>query len=109
MNCEQLTRTFNFLANDGRKASNGEEIITHSQSKRINALMLTCGFYDESGEFAFKVGLPGKSGVGGGIVTVYPDHYTIAVWSPKLNQKGNSARGMKFLELLTTQSERTIF
>jgi len=109
MNCQQLTHTFAFLANGGRKISDGSKIITKSQSKRINALMLTCGFYDESGEFAFKVGLPGKSGVGGGIVALYPHNYTIAVWSPGLNAKGNSYRGMKFLEKLTTHSELTIF
>ena len=109
LNCRQLTHTFSFLANGGRKISDGSKIITKSQSKRINALMLTCGFYDESGEFAFKVGLPGKSGVGGGIVALYPHNYTIAVWSPGLNPKGNSYRGMKFLEKLTTHSELTIF
>lgn len=109
MDCQQLSRTFTFLANGGRKISDGKKIIKSSQSKRINALMLTCGFYDESGEFAFKVGLPGKSGVGGGIVALYPNHYTIASWSPGLNPKGNSSRGMKFLEELTTHSELTIF
>ncbi len=109
MNCQQLAQTFTFLANGGRKLSDQKEIITASQSKRINALMLTCGFYDESGEFAFKVGLPGKSGVGGGIVALYPHNYAIAVWSPKLNPKGNSYKGMKFLEELTTYSELTIF
>ena len=109
MNCRQLTHTFAFLANGGRKISEAKKIVTKSQSKRINALMLTCGFYDESGEFAFKVGLPGKSGVGGGIVALYPHNYTIAVWSPGLNAKGNSYRGMKFLEKLTTHSELTIF
>lgn len=109
MNCQQLSNTFAFLANGGRKISDGSKIITKSQSKRINALMLTCGFYDESGEFAFKVGLPGKSGVGGGIVALYPNNYTIAVWSPRLNSKGNSFLGMKFLEKLTTHSELSIF
>ncbi|WP_117880827.1 glutaminase [Aureibaculum luteum] len=109
MNCQQLSYTFSFLANGGRKLSNGEKIITNSQSKRINALMLTCGFYDESGEFAFKVGLPGKSGVGGGIVALYPHNYSIAVWSPKLNPNGNSFRGMKLLEEVTTHSEMSIF
>jgi len=109
MNCQQLSRTFTFLANRGQKTSDGTKILSKSQSKRINALMLTCGFYDESGEFAFKVGLPGKSGVGGGIVALYPNNYTIVVWSPPLNPHGNSFRGMKFLEKLTTHSELTIF
>jgi len=109
MNCQQLSHTFTFLANGGCKLTNGERIITSSQSKRMNALMLTCGFYDESGEFAFKVGLPGKSGVGGGIVALYPHNYAIAVWSPRLNPKGNSFKGMKFLEEVTTYSELSIF
>lgn len=109
MNCQQLSYTFAFLANGGRKLMGGQEIISISQSKRINALMLTCGFYDESGEFAFKVGLPGKSGVGGGIVALYPHNYAIAVWSPKLNPKGNSYKGMKLLEEVTTHSELSIF
>lgn len=109
MNCQQLSYTFTFLANGGNKIADGQKIITNSQSKRINALMLTCGFYDESGEFAFKVGLPGKSGVGGGIVALYPNNYSIAVWSPRLNPKGNSFKGMTFLEEVTTHSELSIF
>ncbi|REG86213.1 glutaminase [Winogradskyella sediminis] len=109
MNCEELSRTFSFLANGGKKLSDGKKILTRSQTKRINALMLTCGFYDESGEFAFKVGLPGKSGVGGGIVALYPSNFTIAVWSPKLNPNGNSFKGMKLLETVTTHSEMSIF
>ncbi len=109
MTCQELSRTFTFLANGGMKIGNNEKVISRSQSKRINALMLTCGFYDESGEFAFKVGLPGKSGVGGGIVALYPGNYAIAVWSPGLNLKGNSYRGMKILEEITTHSELTIF
>ena len=71
--------------------------------------MQTCGFYDESGEFTFKVGLPGKSGVGGGIIAIHPQQYSIAVWSPKLNAKGNSYRGMCFLEMFTTKTEFSIF
>lgn len=106
--CEQLSELFLFLANNG-KTKNGEQILTKSQSKRINALMQTCGFYDESGEFAFKVGLAGKSGVGGGIIAIHPNQYAVAVWSPKLNKKGNSYRGMRFLEEFTTQSEQSIF
>lgn len=109
MTCQQLSQTFAFLANNGRKITDGTKIISKMKAKRINALMLTCGFYDESGEFAFRVGLPGKSGVGGGIVALYPDNYTIAVWSPKLNMHGNSHKGMELLEDVTTHSELSIF
>lgn len=109
MSCKELSEMFLFLANDGRSVQNHQSIVGESQSKRINALMQTCGFYDESGEFAFTVGLPGKSGVGGGIVVVHPDQYAMAVWSPKLNKKGNSYRGMKFLEEFTTKTNLSIF
>ncbi len=83
--------------------------LSSSKVKRLNALMQTCGFYDESGEFSYLVGLPGKSGVGGGIVAVYPNKYSVAVWSPRLNAKGNSVMGMKALELLTTYTQESIF
>ena len=107
--CKQLSEQFSFLANNGKTLHNNTQIITKSQSKRINALMQTCGFYDESGEFAFKVGLAGKSGVGGGIIAVHPNQYVISVWSPKLNPKGNSHKGMQFLEKFTTLTEQSIF
>ena len=109
MTCEELSRTFMFLANDGIDPISEQQIITLSRSKRINAIMMTCGFYDEAGEFTFKVGLPGKSGVGGGIVAVHPEHFSIAVWSPKLNLKGNSFKGMKFLENFTTETGQSVF
>ncbi|MUU77054.1 glutaminase [Winogradskyella endarachnes] len=109
LNCKELSNAFSFLANGGKKLRDNKQIITTSQAKRINALMLTCGFYDESGEFAFEVGLPGKSGVGGGIVALYPNNFTIAVWSPRLNPNGNSFKGMKLLETVTTYSEMSIF
>ena len=107
MTCEELAKAFLFLANNGR--INDEEILTISKTKRLNALMQTCGFYDEAGEFSFLVGLPGKSGVGGGIVAIHPGKYSVVTWSPVLNKKGNSYLGMKALELLTTKTELSIF
>jgi glutaminase len=109
MNCKELSKLFLFLANDGSTLFDNRQILSISQTKRLNALMQTCGFYDESGEFAFKVGLPGKSGIGGGIVAVHPKQYSIVVWSPKLNEKGNSYKGMRFLEEFTTISQLSIF
>lgn len=109
LSCKALCRTFQFLANDNFRTADNRKLLTLSQAKRINAIMQTCGFYDESGEFAFRVGLPGKSGVGGGIVALHPDKYVVAVWSPRLNEHGNSHRGMKFLELLTTELQSSIF
>ena len=109
MSCAELSRTFLFLANNGVQHESGEVILDASKTKRINAVMQTCGFYDEAGEFAYRVGLPGKSGVGGGIAAILPNEYAIAVWSPRLNKKGNSYRGMKFLESFTTETESSIF
>lgn len=109
MSCRELSEVFLFLANNGDGVDHDRSILTEAESKRINALMQTCGFYDESGEFAFKVGLPGKSGVGGGIIAIHPDQYSIAVWSPKLNKKGNSFLGMRFLEEFTTKTQHSIF
>lgn len=108
MNCEQLTKAFYIFINRG-KCQRETKYLNQSQVKRINALMLTCGFYDEAGEFAFEVGLPGKSGVGGGIVALLPDKFCVATWSPGLNTKGNSKLGMKALEQLTTEAEQSIF
>ena len=109
MTCKELSKIFLYLTIDNFTTQKGEKVITESQTKRINAIMLTCGFYDESGEFAFRVGLPGKSGVGGGIVAIHPDKYCIAVWSPKLNIKGNSYKGMLFLEKFTSKTTSSIF
>lgn len=109
MTCSELANTFLFLANKGTHTVTGEQILTTSRTKRINAIMQTCGFYDEAGEFSYRVGLPGKSGVGGGIVAIHPKKYCIVVWSPKLNKKGNSYRGMHFLEWFTTATESSIF
>ena len=109
MNCVTLSKVFLFLANNGASSEHGKNIISSSKSKRINAIMQSCGFYDEAGEFAFNVGLPGKSGVGGGIIAILPRNYSISVWSPKLNPKGNSYRGFEFLREFTTATQHTIF
>ena len=108
MTCKELAHSFFFLANEGM-TKNGKQILSKSQVKRINALMQTCGFYDESGEFTYKVGLPGKSGIGGGIAALYPNHFSVATWSPRLNEKGNSEFGMAALELFTTKTGKSIF
>lgn len=109
MSLSELTRCFAFLANGGLSPTTGEQIISRADSKRINALMLTCGFYDESGEFAYRVGLPGKSGVGGGVVTVLPGRFTLAAWSPGLNPKGNPLVGMRALEMFATRTGASLF
>lgn len=109
MNCHGLARSFLFLANGGEVPGTGERILSAGQAKRINAIMLTCGFYDEAGVFAYHVGLPGKSGVGGGIVAIIPGELAIAVWSPELNTFGNSVIGIKVLELFTTRTGKSIF
>lgn len=108
MDCRQLTNAFFVFANQG-KCLKKVQHLTSSQVKRINAIMLTCGFYDEAGEFAFEVGLPGKSGVGGGIVALLPHFFTIATWAPALNLKGNSYLGMQALEQFTTKTKLSIF
>ena len=109
MSCEDLSRAFMAFAKSSEPFSHAGVNLTISRVKRINAIMQTCGFYDEAGDFAFLVGLPGKSGVGGGIVALYPSRYSIAVWSPRLNSKGNSIMGMKALELFTSETEESIF
>lgn len=109
MSCADLARAFLFLANHGLNPYNDERILSTSSSKRLSALMLTCGFYDESGDFAFRVGMPGKSGVGGGIVAFIPGKLTIAVWSPELNPRGNSFIGIETLERFTTNIGISIF
>ena len=108
MSCKELAQSFYFFANAG-KTKEGIQILTESQTKRLNAIMQTCGFYDESGEFTYKVGLPGKSGIGGGIVALFPKKFTITTWNPRLNEKGNSELVMHALELFTTKTGMSIF
>jgi glutaminase len=109
MNCVDLARAVTFLANRGALPWSGETILDASSAKRINALMLTCGTYDAAGDFAFRVGLPAKSGVGGGIVAVMPGECGICVWSPALEDSGNSYAGSIALEMLTSITGRSVF
>jgi len=98
MNCRQLAKAGLFLAMEGRDPLTGEQLIEPHRARRINAIMMLCGHYDNSGEFAFRVGLPGKSGVGGGILCIAPGQGSIAVWSPGLNEAGTSLVGAIALE-----------
>lgn len=109
MSCNDLSKAFLPFANHTKDFKFDTVCLTRSQVKRINAIMQTCGLYDEAGDFSYRVGLPGKSGVGGGIVAIHPEKYSVAVWSPVLNKKGNSVLGIKSLELLTTKTGLSIF
>ena len=109
MSCQDLSRAFLFLANNGTMPSTGERILSKLDSDRINALMLTCGMYDSVGDFAFRVGLPSKSGVGGGIVAIVPNEMSIAVWSPGLSESGNSLAGTYALEQFVQYTGKGLF
>ncbi len=109
MSCCQLARAGLFLADYGRNPSTGLRVVSNERARRINALMLTCGHYDGSGDFAYRVGLPGKSGVGGGILAIVPGVAALAVWSPGLNIYGNSLLGTRAMELLAERSGWSVF
>ncbi|MCM2972482.1 glutaminase B [Larsenimonas suaedae] len=107
--CVDLARAFSFLANQGRCLHSGNVILSPRQTQQVNAIMATSGLYDEAGNFAYRVGLPGKSGVGGGIVAIVPGRYSLCVWSPALNPSGNSLVGMQVLEKLTERLGWSVF
>ena len=109
MSCRQLAMAGRYLAQLGGKPASGLAVVPPERVRRINALMLTCGHYDGSGEFAYRVGLPGKSGVGGGILAVAPGKASIAVWSPGLDAAGNSHLGLIALEALSKRMGWSIF
>ncbi len=109
MSCKDVARAFLFLANHGVHPLNQKRYLTASQAKRLNSLLLTCGTYDAAGDFAFRVGMPGKSGVGGGIAAIIPGLLSVCVWSPGLDKYGNSLAGVKALELFTTKTGISIF
>ncbi|ABM24157.1 MULTISPECIES: glutaminase B [Shewanella] len=108
MNCADLSRAMLYLANRG-KTVDGTELISQVQTRQLNALLATSGLYDGAGEFAYRVGMPGKSGVGGGIIAVIPGELSICVWSPELDENGNSLAGTAMLEHLSQRLGRSIF
>ena len=109
MSCNQLAMAGRFLMDGGRHPATGRSVVSQQRARRILALMMTCGHYDGSGEFAFRVGLPGKSGVGGGILAIVPGIASIAVWSPGLNERGNSQLGTQALERLVQKTGWSVF
>ncbi|MCX5204934.1 glutaminase [Streptomyces sp. NBC_00237] len=108
MNCADLALATRFLARHGLRAD-GTRLLPRRLAKQINAVMMTCGTYDAAGEFAYRVGLPGKSGVGGGIVAVVPGVCTVCVWSPGLDAQGNSVAGIAALDRFTTLTGLSVF
>lgn len=109
MSCRQLALAGRYLMLGGLNPETGRQVLSAHRTRRINALMMTCGHYDNSGEFAFRVGLPGKSGVGGGILVVAPGVASIAVWAPGLNAQGNSLLGSIALERLAAGAGWSVF
>ena len=108
MSCADLAKAGLFLANHGLRAD-GSRLLSRSEAKRINSIMLTCGTYDAAGDFAYRVGLPGKSGVGGGILAVLPERGVLCVWSPALDSHGNSVAGVEALDRFTTRTGWSVF
>lgn len=109
MSCVDLARAFIYLANRGAPLGESTPLLPARTTKQVNALLATCGLYDEAGDFAYRVGMPGKSGVGGGIMALIPGELVVCVWSPELNKAGNSLAGTAALELLAERLGRSIF
>ncbi|HXQ15179.1 MAG TPA: glutaminase [Caulobacteraceae bacterium] len=109
LSCRQLARSALYLASGGVDPLTGAKLTTPMRARRINALMMTSGHYDASGDFAFRVGLPGKSGVGGGILAIAPRRAAIAVWSPGLNPQGSSLVGVLALQRLASLTGWSVF
>nr|WP_116472369.1 glutaminase B [Zobellella maritima] len=109
MSCVDLARGFSFLANGGQCVTTGEQCLSRLQTQQLNALLFTSGLYDAAGDFAYRVGMPGKSGVGGGIIALVPGQFSVCVWSPELDQYGNSVAGIWALEALSRALDLRLF
>lgn len=109
MTCRDVARAFLPLAAGGQHPMTGDTLMPALRAKRINSLLLTCGLYDGVGNFAFRVGIPAKSGVGGGIAAVIPGHFSICVWSPELDELGNSLAGTRALEVFANETNLSVF
>lgn len=109
MSCEQLANSLLFLANKGIDPKTNKAICSPRDAHRINAILSTSGMYDQSGEFAFSVGLPAKSGVGGGVIAVVPNYGVICSWSPPLNKFGNSVVGTNLVANLAQELGLSIY
>ena len=109
LSCRQLARVGRFLMLDGADSAANRDLEAARRSRRILALMMTSGLYDGAGEFAYRVGLPAKSGIGGGILAIAPNTASIAVWSPGLDESGNSKLGTLALEMLTDRLDWSSF
>jgi glutaminase len=107
--CRDIARIGAMLANDGVLPWSGEKVIPRSIARVVKTIMVTCGMYDASGHFAIEVGIPGKSGVGGGILAAVPRRMGIGVIGPALDVKGNSIGGFKVLEELSREMDLNIF
>lgn len=109
MSCRDVAKSLGFLANRGIQPHSGDQICSRRDAHRLNAILQTSGMYDQSGEFAFEVGLPAKSGVGGGIVAIVPNYGVICAWSPRLNQYGNSCMGMHMITRLAEKLGLSVY
>ncbi|WP_083449791.1 glutaminase [Luteipulveratus mongoliensis] len=108
MSCHDLALAARFLVRGGVRAD-GTRLLSTDNAKRINATMLVCGMYDQAGAFAFRVGLPAKSGVGGGVLAVVPNRGVLCVWSPGLDRSGNSVAGVAALEAFSLATGWSVF
>lgn len=109
MNTTELAKSFSYLSSQGYCNLSKQRILTKKQTKQMNSLLFTSGLYDAAGDFGYRVGMPGKSGVGGAIIAIVPNRFTVSVWSPGLDKVGNSLAGIAALEYLSNELGTAIF